>query len=220
MIEFDREQARFNMIEQQVRPWEVLDSRVLEVMASVPRERFVPEGFGRLAFADIRIPLGHGQVMLTPREEGRILQALAVEPGDRVLEIGTGSGYMAACLAALGAEVVSVDYFGDFVEQAAARHASLGVEGVTLRQGDAATGWREDGTFDAIAITASMPEPEESYRLQIHEGGRLFAVIGRPPVMQATLITRVGADSWSEEGLFETDLPPMVHAPAGRRFRF
>ena len=212
------DQARFNMIEQQVRPWDVLDQRVLDVMAEIPREDFVPERYRPLAFSDLSLPLEHGQVMLPPRIQGRLLQALDLRPDDRILEVGTGTGYLTACLARLGGQVLSVDIHGDFLETAQACLGHLGIDNLELREADAAGGWPEDGAFDAIAVTGSLPRLHEGFHRALREGGRLFLVTGRPPVMEAMLLTRVSGDQWAREDLFETSIPPLENAPADTSF--
>lgn len=219
MTAIDLERARFNMIEQQIRPWDVLDQRVLDILASVPREDFVPERYRRLAFSDVRIPLGHGQVMMNPNVEGRVLQALALHPNDTVLEIGTGSGFLCACLARLSARVDSVDRFADFTEQAGEKLRCHAIGNVSLYTGDAARDW---GTrlYDAIALTGALATLPDSWRQRLTIGGRLFAVLGRPPILDAVLVTRVGEREWSSESLFETELPYLIGAEPGADFEF
>lgn len=212
-------QARYNMIEQQIRPWEVLDQRVLDVIASVPREDFVPERYRNLAFSDLAIPLGHGELMLKPNVEGRLLQALAIQPTDHVLEVGTGSGYLTACLARLAATVASVDIVPAFTE--AARHTlkAHGFSNVVLHTGDASRGWGEH-RYNAIAVTGSVATVAEVWRQSLSLGGRLFIVVGQPPVMEALLITRVGEREWSQESLFDTELPPLRNVAPFKVFKF
>lgn len=207
------------MITQQLRTWDVLDQRVLDAVASVPREQFVPERWRNLAFADLEIPIGHEQLMMTPKVEGRLLQALEIAPTDRILEIGTGTGYLTACLARLGGSVVTVDIFDDFSENAAARLETLGIHNVEYRTGDAATGWEGDGTFDVIAITGSLHQPERGHLELLNLEGRMFVVVGESPAMEAQLITRHGEEDWAQEDLFETDLPRLIHAIDRRAFR-
>ncbi len=219
MTEIDYEQARFNMIEQQIRPWEVLDDRVLAVMARAPREDFVPEPYRNLAFSDVRIPLGHGQTMMNPNVEGRLLQALLLAPEDTVLEVGTGSGYLTACLAALGSSVRSVDIHPDFTESAARKLRTHGIDNIRLETGDATQGWGER-RYDAIALTGALPELPDSWRRQLAVGGRLFAIIGEPPIMEARLVTRVGEREWNEHSLFDTELPYLANAAKPREFVF
>lgn len=218
MSQVDIEQARFNMIEQQVRPWDVLDQRVLDVMGNTPREDFVPEKYRALAFADINIPLGHGQVMMAPKVEGRLLQALAIKPEDSVLEVGTGSGYLTACLAKLGNHVTSIELFPEFSATAGSALTEHGIRNVTLQQGDAANGIDAGTRYDAIAVTASVPVNREQFHASLTIGGRLFLILGRPPVMEAVLVTRVDEAGWTRESLFETALPPLVNADEPQRF--
>lgn len=220
MVELNVAAARFNMIEQQVRPWDVLEPAVLEVLAAVPREAFVPEGYGALAFADLELPLGHGEAMMAPKLEGRLLQALAPRPGDTVLEIGTGSGFLTACLARLARQVHSVELYGDLLAAARERLAAQGVGNVTLEEGDGARGWERHGPYDVIAVTGSLPLLADELRRQLKVGGRLFAVVGEGPAMAATLITRVAPEGWSAETLFETALKPLANAPRAAAFRF
>lgn len=215
----DLDQARQLMVECQVRAWDVLDPRVLEVMATLPRERFVPERYRALALSEANIPLAHGQLMMAPKVEGRVLQALDCQPGDRVLEVGTGSGYLAACLAELGGEVLSVDYYESFVHGARENWSSLGLGNLEARQQDAARMDWTDERFDVIAVTGSMPELHPSFRQALRVGGRLVAILGEQPVMEAVLIQRVAENDWSRESLFETEIPPLVNAYHPRRFQ-
>jgi protein-L-isoaspartate(D-aspartate) O-methyltransferase len=210
--------ARYNMVEQQIRTWEVLDERVLDVLAQTPREDFVPEHHRRLAFADAHIPLDHGQVMMQPKQEGRLLQALEIRPTDSILEVGTGSGYLTACLARLGRHVYSVDIFPEFKYAAQAKLAAHGIENVSLRVGDASTGWSLQAPYDVVAVTGSVPLLPPGFENDLAIGGRLFIVVGEPPVMEALLITRTGENEWVRESLFETVLPPLINAPRPQRF--
>lgn len=199
------------MLNQQVRTWDVLDERVLETLRETPRERFVPESERDLAFADIEIPLAHGQYMMAPKIEARLLQELAIEPTDSALEIGTGSGYLAACLARLAESLVSYEIFADLSEAAGARLDQAGLRNVVLRDEDAMQadfGRR----FDVIAVTASLPELSERFVQLLNPEGRLFVVVGRAPVMQALLVRRHADGSWTEKSLFETLLTPMINA--------
>jgi protein-L-isoaspartate(D-aspartate) O-methyltransferase len=218
MVQIDIEQARFNMIEQQVRPWDVLDQRVLDVMSTTPREDFVPEKYRSLAFADINIPLGRDQVMMAPKTEGRLLQVLDVQATDSVLEIGTGSGYLTACLSRLGNYVSSIEIFPEFLEAASAKLAAHGYRNVTLKEGDAANGIGSDTRYDVIAVTGSLPLLHRQFHDNLAVGGRLFVISGIPPVMEALLITRIDERNWSRESLFETSLPPLLHAMQPQRF--
>lgn len=212
--------ARFNMIEQQIRPWDVLDQGVLDLIAELPREDFVPEAYRTLAYADTAIPLGHGQVMMHPKIEARLLQALDLDATDTVLEVGTGSGYLTALLAHATHHVCSVDVFPQFKAQAAEKLAVHGIDNVTLEVGDAARGWPRHGLYDVIAVTGSLPELPASFLQSLNRGGRLFAVVGTAPIMEAVLIRRVGDSEWSRESLFETELPPLLNAPVSARFVF
>lgn len=220
MIVPSYEKARFNMVEQQVRPWEVLDPQVLELIGDLPRDHFVPDNYKGLAYADIEIPLGDGQKMMFPRVEGRLLQALDIQPTDNILEVGTGSGYLTACLAKMGNRVVSQEINPTFTEQARQRLAELQIENVELRTTDSLSDDIESGRFDAIAITGSLPEMPEAFKQRLNIGGRLFVVIGQSPVMTAFLVTRTGENEWQSESLFETDITPLTNAPVIRKFDF
>lgn len=212
--------ARFNMVEQQIRTWDVLDQTVLDLIAGMPREDFVPDDYRSLAYADIRIPIGHGQVMMHPKIEARMLQALDLHPTDSTLEVGTGSGYVTALLARRTRHVCSVDIIPEFKGQASEQLMVHGIDNVTVETGDAACGWDAHGPYDVIAITGSLPELPESFPRSLNRGGRLFAVIGEPPVMEAILVRRMGDNEWSRENLFETELPMLINAPAPSRFVF
>lgn len=218
LMDFDS--ARFNMIEQQIRPAEVLDKAVLDVITNTPREAFVPQAYRNLAFVDTAIPLGHGQCMMTPIQEGKMLQALQVKKTDKILEVGTGSGYLTALLAKLGDHVFSVDMFQDFVSHAQNNLTNCGISNVTLEVGDASNGWESHAPYDVIAITGSLPLPPESFKHCLAVGGRLCAIIGDAPVMECTLITRSGDNEWKEEGIYETEVAPLINAPEPQRFVF
>jgi protein-L-isoaspartate(D-aspartate) O-methyltransferase len=214
----DFERARFNMIEQQVRPWEVLDPRVLDVMAKVRREDFVPVRWRKLAFADVEIPLGHGETMNKPVLQGRILQALEVQPGDTVLEIGSGSGYLTACLAHLGREVLSIEQHADLAERARARLAEAGLANVRIEVGDALSGWEPGRRFDAIAVNGAVETIPQRFLDWLNPGGRLFVVRGVAPAMEAVLLTRDAVSGFATDSLFETDIPYLNHAAPPQRF--
>ncbi len=218
MMDVNLEQARFNMIEQQIRPWEVLDQAVLDLLMRVPREDFVPPRYRNLAFADMNISIGHDQVMMAPKVEARLLQALDVQPDDTVLEVGTGSGYLTALLAHLGHHVYSVEIFEDLSASAGERLAAHDLDNVTLETGDAARGWSRHAPYDVIVPSGSVPVLEEVWKQDLAPDGRLFAIVGEPPVMNARLVTRVAEDEWASEDLFETLLPPLVNAPRPQRF--
>jgi len=218
MSEMNLDQARLNMIEQQIRPWEVLDQRVLDLLNTVPREDFVPEAYRMLAFADTSIPLGDGQVMMPPRVEARILQALNLLEDETVLEIGTGSGYVTALLASLAKQVISVDINPDMTRRASEKLAAHGITNVTLETGDGAHGWNTHAPYDVIVITGSLPILPATFKQALKVGGRLLAIVGDAPAMEVRLITRVGEMEWTEEDLFETDLPALINAPQPERF--
>ena len=207
------------MIDQQVRTWDVLDARVLDALQAVPRERFVPEAYRGVAFADAPIPIGHGQWMLPPALEGRILQALAPLRGERALEIGTGTGFFAACLAQLTGSVDSIEIHADLAAGAARAIGEAGISRVSVETGDALT--RDfDATYEVIAVTGSLPAPERRLERALVTGGRMFVVIGVAPVMEARRVTRTGEESWLSEPLFETRIEPLLLPAAPSRFRF
>jgi protein-L-isoaspartate(D-aspartate) O-methyltransferase len=214
------EQARVNMVENQVRPWEVLNARVLDVLGRVHREDFVAPEHRQLAFADLCLPLGHGEVMMKPVIEGRVLQALDLQPGERVLEIGTGSGFLAACLAHLAGSVVSVDMHADFVAAAGERLRAAGIENVELATGEAVNSWEPQGLFDAVVVTGAVYRIPERFLAWLKPGGRMLAVRGESPVQHVLMLTREGEGRFREESLFETDLPYLAHAEPPRPFIF
>ncbi len=218
MINVDTEQARFNMIEQQIRPANVLDQRVLDILSKVPREDFVPEEYRNLAFADINIPLEHQQAMLTPIGEAKLLQALNIKSTDRVLEVGTGTGYLTALLASLANHVESVEYFSDLSAQAAKNLTNHKIENVTLEVGDAASGWHKSAPYDVIAVTGSVPVLPDSFKQALTVGGRLYVIVGDSPVMESVLVTRVSDSEWLQECLMETQVPVLLNAPQPQRF--
>ena len=225
MPDVNFELARHNMIVQQVRPWGVLDDRVLDAMQHIPREDFVPAQYRNLAFTDLELPIGQGEVMMAPKVVGRMLQALDVQPRDRVLEVGTGTGYVTALLARLAEEghVYSVDIHSEFTAAARQRLSSHGIRNVSLETANAVNGWDAHEPYDAIAITGSLPVLTDSFqrfRDSLAMGGRLFVVAGEVPTMEAILIVRTGEAEWRSEGLFETVLPALQHAVRPRRFVF
>lgn len=206
---------RERMVRSQVRCWRVLDDRVLGVMRDLPREDFVPEQYRALAYADLALPLPGGQEMMTPSVEGRILQALDLKPGDRVAEVGTGSGWLAACLARMAGEVHSVEISTEL--HAAARERLSARGNVKLWCADAFE-WEPEGVYDAVVLTGSMPRYEERFERWLDDGGRLFCIVGRQPIMEALLI-RPGQPR-REESLFETVTPALTNAPQPDSFRF
>jgi len=207
------QQARSNMIEQQVRPWDVLDQRVLDVLASVPREEFVNDEHRALAFSDYQLPIGFGQTLLKPILEGRLLQALSPQVTDSVLEIGAGSGYLSACLARLANRVHSLEIHPELAQTAKARLVELSISNVTVMQQDAATEWDADDSYDAIAFSGSVTSIPSYYKLKMAINGRLFAVTGKTqqPMMEALLLTRISENEWTTESLFETKIDPLVN---------
>jgi protein-L-isoaspartate(D-aspartate) O-methyltransferase len=216
----DIENARFNMIEQQVRPWEVLDPRVLEALASIRREDFVPPRHRKLAFADLALPLEHGQCMMKPVVEGRLLQALDIQPDSDVLEIGTGSGFITACLAHLGRELVSVEIFEDLAERARERIRMLGFSNTRIETADALGDFDPGRRFDAVAVTGAVASIPQRFLDWVRPGGRLFVIQGQSPAMQAWRLSLSEDGHWQHESLFETDLPYLIHAEPEARFVF
>lgn len=215
------ESARFNMIEQQIRPWEVLDTGVLKLLSVVRREDFVPAAYRALAFADMEIPLpSGGQAMLPPRLEARMLQELNIRNTDTVLEVGTGSGFMAALLAAKAEYVYSVEIDPVLADFARANLSAAGVANVQVETGDAANGWPGKKPFDVIVLSGSIPALTDALREQLNIGGRLIAVVGDAPAMQLQVVTRVDESTFKTVGVLETLLAPLVCAHSGRRFVF
>jgi protein-L-isoaspartate(D-aspartate) O-methyltransferase len=214
------EQARFNMIEQQIRTWEVLDQRILNLLADVHREDFIPDVYKKLALADVNIPLLHEQVTMPPKLEARLLQSLDISKDDRILEIGTGCAYLTALLAKLGKDVTSIDIFPEFTLQAGEKLAAHNINNVNLIAADAINGWSLTAPYDVIVVTGSVPLENKSFQQQLSIGGRLFVIVGESPVMEALLVTRVSDNGWSRESLFETDIPALIGAVQPARFRF
>jgi protein-L-isoaspartate(D-aspartate) O-methyltransferase len=215
----DIEQARFNMVEQQIRTWDVLDQDVLDLLFAVRREDFVPSAYRTLAFADLEIPLGDGEKMWSPKMEARVVQELRLKRGERVLEIGTGSGYLTALLASQGAQVTSVEINSRLAAEAKARLARAGIGPIELAVGDGARGWGR-GAYDAIVLTGSTPELLDAFVNQLAPGGRVFAVVGEPPVMMARLVRWVAPGAMVKRILFETVIDPLQNAATPARFEF
>lgn len=218
MTQMNHDEARFNMIEQQIRTWGVLDQTVLDLLAQVPRENFVPAAYRNLAFSDLAIPLGNNEVMLPPRVEARLLQALAIKPHETVLEVGTGSGYFTALLAKLARHVYSVELQPEFIAAARKVLAEHDIYNITFEQGDAARGWDRHAPYDGIVVTSSLPILPESFKTQLKVGGRLAVIVGDSPAMHAMLITRRGEQQYQTDILFETDIPLLKNAPQPNRF--
>jgi protein-L-isoaspartate(D-aspartate) O-methyltransferase len=211
--------ARQQMVDQQIRTWEVLDPRVLDALSAVPREAFVPPEYRELAFADAPIPIGFGQIMLAPKLQGRILQALGVNAADSVLEVGSGSGYLSACLGLLGRSTHSIDIHPGLIALSEANLRAIPNVEVQFEVRDAFSA-AALGEFDAIAVTGSLPVYDTRFEQALRVGGRLFAVVGAAPVMDAILVRRVDGNEWIRESLFETVIEPLINATAAQRFVF
>lgn len=214
------EQARFNMVEQQVRTWEVLDERVLELLESTHREDFVPVRYRKMAFTDMEIPLDHGQNMMRPVVEGRLLQALELQADETVLEIGTGSGFITACLAQLAKRVVTVDIHEQFSTEAEAKLKEIEIHNVEFASGDVMTGWQPEQAHDVVVVTGSVEDIPDHFRGWVNPCGRMFVVCGKEPAMEAKLLTKLNATEWREESLFETDLARLINAGKAPEFEF
>ncbi|MFP5401618.1 MAG: protein-L-isoaspartate O-methyltransferase family protein [Gammaproteobacteria bacterium] len=214
------EKARFNMVEQQIRPWEVLDQDVLDLLMTVKREEFVPAAYRELAFTEVEIPIGCGQIMLKPVIEGKVLQALRLAKSDSVLEVGTGSGYFAALLAARAEWVRTIEIECELVKLAGANLARNGVENVVVVQGDGIGGWAERAPYDVIVVSGGLPFVPQALLEQLKVGGRLFAFVGEAPVMKARLVTCEGEGRFRTEDIFETVVPMLKNAPQRDAFSF
>lgn len=207
------------MIGQQLRAWDVLDARVLDVMAALPRELFVPPDWRALAYADTEIPLGHGKCLAAPKIQGRALQALLPQPGERVLEIGSGTGYLTACLARLAGTVTGVELHAGLAAAARRNLAALGIENVAVVEGDGLA-MEFPEAFDVVCVNGSLPGSADGLGHLLTIGGRMFVVTGRPPIMEARRVTRVGETEWRSENVFETCLPPLENARPTAEFVF
>jgi len=216
----DLEKARFNMVESQIRPWGVLDQTVLDLLYRVKREEYVPPVFRSLAFSDLEIPIGHGQTMLAPKLEARMLQELRLSPTDKVLEVGTGSGYFTALLASLARHVVSVEIIPALSAEAQQKLVAHEFTNITLEVGDAARGWDSHAPYDVIVLTGATPVLPEPLLASLRPGGRLLAVVGEPPVMEARRVVMVEPGVFETEDLFETCIAPLVNAVKPARFVF
>jgi protein-L-isoaspartate(D-aspartate) O-methyltransferase len=212
--------AREQMVTQQLRTWDVLDEAILDVVRGLPRELFVPDDWRDVAYGDLAIPLPHGQHLLPPKIVGRILQSVAVQPGERALEIGTGSGYLTACLSRLGAQVTSLEIYADLCERARRNLTAAGISGPQLLHADALAAAGSTPPFDVIVLTASLPVYDARFEAQLAPGGRLFVVVGEGPAMEARLISRDATGQRQQRDLFETQLDPLVNALRLEAFRF
>ncbi len=214
------DQARFNMVEQQIRPWDVLEKRILELFETIHREDFVPVRYRKMAFADLEVPMDNGQSMMKPVVEGRLLQSLELKADETVLEIGSGSGFITACLAQMAKHVVSVDIFAQFSLEAAGKLKEKNITNVEFETGDVMSGWQPEQAHDVVVVTGSVPDVPESFLGWVNPGGRMFVICGESPAMEAKLLTRLNATQWREESLFETDLPALVNAGKTPQFEF
>jgi len=214
------EQARFNMIQQQIRPWSLPDDSILNTISKIPREDFVPPQYRNLAFSDSETPIGFNQFMMNPKIEARLLQALNIKSTETVLEIGTGSGYLTALIASLARHVVTVEIIPELKEQAEAKFKTHGIINVTCECGDASEGWPQSGPYDVIVVTGSIPMMQHDFRESLNIGGRLFVIVGDGPAMSAQLIQCHGKNQWTQESLFETELAPLSNVTQPDRFLF
>ena len=212
--------ARHNMVVSQIRTWDVLDENILGLVSRAPRQDFVPAALRNLAFTDMQLPLGHGEVMMAPLVEARLLQTLAIKPTDKILEIGTGSGYVTWLLAQLGKKVHSIEILPEFTQRASEKLAAHGATNVELEIGDGARGWDKHAPYDVIFVTGSTPLLPEGFKKNLAVGGRLAVIVGQSPAMEAQLVTRLTEYSFETQGLFETDLPALRNALAPDKFVF
>jgi protein-L-isoaspartate(D-aspartate) O-methyltransferase len=214
------EQARFNMIEQQIKPWKIFDQRLLGAMATIPREKFVPEAHKKLAYADIAIPLGHNQSMLSPKEVARMIQALELKGHEKVLEIGCGSGYISAILSQLANKVYSVDIIADFVKEAKKRLKKLGYTNVSIEEADAADGWLNQAPYDAILITSALHEISDHLKKSLSATGKIVAITGSPNNYQVCTYSKNENNDWQKQALFPAIAKPMINAEQPNQFVF
>lgn len=212
--------VRDSMIKSQLRTWNVHDERVLDLIARMPRQDYMPATSRNLAYVDMNIPLGHGEVMMAPKLEARLVQELEINPTDKILEIGTGSGFMTALLAALGRHVISVEIRPEFTAAAANKLAQHGVRNITLETGDGARGWDRQKPYDVILLTGSTPILPDTFQQSLAVGGRLIAIVGTAPSMEVKRIRRLGGHSFEEKSLFETVIPKLQNALEPARFVF
>ncbi len=213
------ESVRDQMLRQQLRCWDVLNPRVLDSFAALPREEFVPPALRGVAYADAPIPLDQGQIMMAPSLEGRVIQALEIAPQDKVLDVGTGSGYLAACMSKLAQEVTSIDILAAFIEPARQRLASLGIDNCEVQQQDVFA-WQPAAQFDAIAVTGSIPDYLGQFDAWLKPGGRLLLIVGRDEPMTAVLRRKLPDGQMAAENLFETQIPALIGIDQTQQFRF
>jgi protein-L-isoaspartate(D-aspartate) O-methyltransferase len=212
------DQAQFFMVEQQIRPWDVLDPKILDLFMDTARHLFVEEGNEGLAYSDIELPIGHDQTMMFPRVEGRMLQALDIDSADSVLEIGTGSGFLTALIASHAKSVTSVELYEDI--QAIAKTRLIHFDNIDFQTGDASSDWQDGQEYDVIVLTGSVAKIPQAYKEKLKLGGRLGVIAGHSPAMIAQVLTRISHQEWEVETLFETDLAPLIHAGAKAKFEF
>ncbi|GAB6070674.1 protein-L-isoaspartate O-methyltransferase [Thiomicrorhabdus hydrogeniphila] len=212
------DQARFFMVEQQIRPWDVLDPKILDLLMDTPRHLFVEPGNEELAYSDIEIPIGHDETMMFPKVEGRLLQALDIDENDSILEIGTGSGYLTALMASLGKTVTSIELHPDLQDIAKTRLSEF--KNIDFQTGDASQDWNDNKEYDVIVLTGSVTEIPQSYKDKLTLGGRIFAVCGHSPAMIAQVMTRISNQEWETESLFETDLKALTLPNSNEKFIF
>ena len=212
------DQARFFMVEQQIRPWDILDPKILDLYMDIPRHLFVDENQQELAYTDIELPIGHGEVMMAPKIEAKLLQALDIDEEESVLEIGTGSGFLTALLANLAAEVTTVELHEDLMNAAKTRLSSF--NNIDFQSGDGAQNWDDGKQYDAIILTGSVAEVPQAYKEKLNLGGRLAVISGQAPAMSAQLFTRISNQEWEQEVLFETELAPLNNAAPSATFKF
>jgi len=209
-----------NMIKQQIRAWGVLDENILDLMASIQREDFVPTEYQQLAYADVAIPIGYGKTMLPPKLQAHLIQALSIQSNETVLEIGTGTGFCTALLAKQAKHVFTIEIMPELQKQAQKNLANLEIANVSFIEGDGSAGWPKEAPYDAIVLTGSLQQLPASFRQQLNVGGRIFAVLGKAPVMTATIIFHPGENEWNEKYLFETVIPPLENAKQAATFEF
>lgn len=212
--------TRHKMVEQQIRPWEVLDQQILDLMHKSPREEYVPAAWRNCAYVDMNIPLEHDQVMMAPKLEARLLQELAIQPKDKILEVGTGSGYMTSLLATLGDHVHSVEVIPELASRGQQNLGAHEIQNISLEIGDAARGWDRHAPYDVMLFTGSLPLLPQKLQNDLTPGGRMIAIVGNSPAMEVQLIQRLGDENWTTTSLFETDLPPLLNAEEPERFVF
>jgi protein-L-isoaspartate(D-aspartate) O-methyltransferase len=220
MTEMNFEIARFNMLEQQIRPWEILDQNSLNIMQQIPREEFVPTPYTMMSFSDTELPLKHNQKMLAPKIEAKILQAVQIKSTDNILEIGTGSGYLTALLASAGKSVKSIDIFQDFLDSAEEKLNSLEIHNVSFKNTDLYNYDDSDNKYDVIVTGGSVTTVPDILKQALTTDGRLFIVVGQSPLMRAMLFTRVSENNWIEETLFETEIDALANSHESEKFIF